>query len=197
MYISQTNKKHESIVMKKICTCCNTEQEPTKFYKDKSKKDGRHPWCKTCWKPHSAKYYAENKPQIAQTQLQYVAKNKDKVLASARARAQSKYWADPNKARARVLAYIADNPVKNLLRRNANRATLLKAVPPWFDAEAVRSVYELAQEFRSAGFKVHVDHIVPLKGRTVCGLHVFQNLRVCLAEVNIRKSNKFEGEVCA
>ena len=177
----------------KQCTNCHMKKEAANFHKDKSKKDGLHPQCKTCWKLRKQDYYAKNKLKIMQTQRTYIAKNRDAVLASSKVRAKRNYWLDPDKARARVLSYVADNPLKNTLRRAANRAALLNATPPWFDAHQVQNVYELAQEFRAAGIKVHVDHIVPLKGRTVCGLHVFQNLRVCLADVNIRKSNNFEG----
>ena len=183
--------------MRKICTNCNTEQESPMFYKDISKKDGLHPWCKNCWKTRSKIYYEKNKSRIAKIQQKYFNNNKDKILILSKERAKRKYWEDPIKARARVLAYVAANPLKNTMRAAANRAALLRATPPWFNSKQVQDVYELAKEFREAGINVHVDHIVPLKGRTVCGLHVFQNLRVCLADVNIKKNNKFEGEMYA
>lgn len=48
----------------------------------------------------------------------------------------------------------------------------LQRVPSWFDQDKVREIYELASEFREAGFKVDVDvdHIIPLQGEIASGL---------------------------
>ncbi len=70
------------------------------------------------------------------------------------------------------------------------RAQKLKATPKWLTKDQLW----LIQQFyaaRQPGF--HVDHIVPLQGENVCGLHVPWNLQILPAEENITKSNKFEA----
>jgi hypothetical protein len=58
------------------------------------------------------------------------------------------------------------------------------------DQTRMRRVYELASAYRLLGIDCHVDHIVPLKGDNVCGLHVGVNLQVLEAKANLQKGNK-------
>lgn len=61
-----------------------------------------------------------------------------------------------------------------------------KATPPWADQEKIKAIYR----GRPPGH--HVDHIVPLVSRVVCGLHCEANLQYLPAKENMRKKNKFE-----
>lgn len=76
-----------------------------------------------------------------------------------------------------------------VLRDRRNR----QATPKWLTKEhkqQIADTYELMRDCRTVtGEDYHVDHIVPLKGENICGLHVPWNLQVLPAYVNISKSN--------
>ena len=57
--------------------------------------------------------------------------------------------------------------------------------------DIIEEAYELAgKRTELFGFSWHVDHTLPLQGRTVSGLHVPTNLQVIPAVDNIRKGNR-------
>jgi 5-methylcytosine-specific restriction endonuclease McrA len=81
----------------------------------------------------------------------------------------------------------------------ARQAAKLNATPSWLtkdDWGEIEAVYIAARQTSLlAGFNCHVDHIVPLRGKDVCGLHVPWNLQVLPRRENIAKSNKLIGEL--
>ncbi|MES2180738.1 MAG: HNH endonuclease signature motif containing protein, partial [Pseudomonadota bacterium] len=64
----------------------------------------------------------------------------------------------------------------------------LKRVPVWSEVEAIREFYAN----RPDGYEV--DHIIPLFGKLVSGLHVLSNLQYLTESENSKKSNKFDIE---
>lgn len=73
------------------------------------------------------------------------------------------------------------------------RAAKLRAMPSWADKTEILAIYREAQRLtRETGNKHEVDHIIPLQGKNVCGLHLAGNLRIVTREINRRKHNKFD-----
>src|SRR5271157_4752772 len=65
-------------------------------------------------------------------------------------------------------------------------------LPIWADKEKIQIVYKLAKQMqRELGMRMAVDHIIPLKGEVVSGLHVHENLRIIPFAENARKSNSY------
>ncbi len=76
-------------------------------------------------------------------------------------------------------------------RNNKRRADKQQATPSWANLSAITDIYKGSEYLtRLTGIQWHVDHEIPLKGKTVSGLHVDINLQYLPADDNIRKGNK-------
>ncbi len=74
---------------------------------------------------------------------------------------------------------------------NKYRTRKLNAMPTWADQERIKHIYWMCNLItKITGIEHHVDHIIPLQGEDVCGLHVPENLQILTAEENLRKGNK-------
>ena len=86
---------------------------------------------------------------------------------------------------------------KDVLKWNVQeRRTALKyATPLWADHKAIDAVYTEARRLSAeTGIKHDVDHIIPLQGKKVCGLHIPWNLRVITKAANVKKHASFGDE---
>lgn len=161
----------------KFCSNCGIEKPLDEFYDNKNKKDGKHCHCKECSRALKREWAAKNKDKVASYDKEWQEKNKDKKAKS------YKKWQQTHKGFVNSI---------NSKRRADEKA----ATPSWADLDKIRSFYNVAQylDWASGGFvKHHVDHIVPLRGKNVCGLHVEYNLQVLTQDDNLRKSNKHYG----
>lgn len=142
-----------------------------------------------------------NAEKVRASRIKYEERNAEKVAeyrnspefkqrAVERAKAFKK--ADPEKSRINSLLWHKKYPAKSAFISKTYQARKRKAVPSWANLDRIEALYSLAAMFTSnTGEKWHVDHIIPIKNDLVCGLHVYENLRVVPATVNLQKSNKF------
>jgi ribosomal 50S subunit-associated protein YjgA (DUF615 family) len=76
---------------------------------------------------------------------------------------------------------------------NKRHAAKLRRTPPWVDLEAIRALHAEARRLTlETGVEHHVDHVIPLQGRLVSGLHVHTNMQILTGSENSRKWNRFE-----
>lgn len=123
------------------------------------------------------------------------AAHKEVILAS-----RAAYYMAHPAAKAKAIQWLRqhyrDNKPAYAAKVRKRQAIKLSAVPAWADQKAITKVYRLAAEMSAAtGIKHHVDHIVPLQGRTVCGLHVEGNLQVIPATANWEKGFKLVEDI--
>lgn len=110
------------------------------------------------------------------------------VANNERLRAKSAEWLarNPERAKATQRAHYAENRHVYIARARSRRTHLEQATPAWIDMSAVAKIYKQAAEQG-----MHVDHIIPLKGKTVCGLHVETNLQLLTPKENLSKGNRY------
>ena len=158
------------------------------FKKDNRKKNGYASICKQCAAEQSSKYYESNREAV---------RAKPVNLEKKRQSDKESYLRHREKRIAYVKEWVQKNPEKVLSRNAARRARKQQAYPAWLTKEDkldIRAKYAIAKWLSLTCFQqYHVDHIVPLKGDSVCGLHVPWNLQVLSATENLRKNNHFKG----
>jgi len=90
--------------------------------------------------------------------------------------------------------YRKNNPDIISKHRLKRRTCKKQASPSWYEKEQISTLYQKRDELSKLwGIQLHVDHIVPLQGKNVCGLHCLDNLQLIEAKLNQKKYNKFKG----
>lgn len=131
-------------------------------------------------------YYADL-DKSRQRARDYAAENR----VAARERARDWAQNNPEQKKASDKRWKVNNPAHYTSLKAKYRATRRMACPPWVDEAhmaRIHEIYRLRREItEQTGVPHEVDHIVPLQGKTVCGLHVWWNLRVIPREENNRR----------
>ena len=172
--------------MRKTCTKCAEEKDISLFSKSKTHAGGYSTWCKACHKQRrsetQSKYYAKN--------AEWKRKNKERVAEYGRAYRQLDDQKE--KAAKRTKRWVKANPSHASALWASMKSARKAATPFWADFNIINFLYAtrlyMQQDTQTDW---HVDHVVPIKGKRVSGLHVHFNLRVVPARFNLQKSNKF------
>jgi len=169
----------------KTCNKCGENKFLSEFHKDSPKKDGLCTICKCCKRDNTNTWRALNLERDKSNSREWYHKNKHSPEVKERMALNGKKWRE-------------NKPHLHAAKEARRRARKLSATPPWLSGPQVAHIkrtYKLAKIMESiTGDKYHVDHIVPLQGKNVCGLHVPWNLQVLPASSNISKSNKYQGD---
>jgi hypothetical protein len=136
-----------------------------------------------------AEYFREynKREDIKDRKNEWYQENREAVIAAAATRPAAVLREYRN-------AWKANNKTQVRADTKARRRKHRDATPLWLTRKQkseIRQLYQIAITMtQTTGEQYVVDHIVPLRGESVCGLHVPWNLRVITQEENLKKSNK-------
>lgn len=160
----------------KFCGACQTLKTSSEFSNNKSRKDGKATQCKLC---HAAyiKTRLKNDPTFKVKSNEYCRKYRKSNPEYVKF---TKTWNTLNRGRRNFLT-------------SKRRAAKINATPKWLTQEQktkIADFYWMAKDLQAVTGEVYeVDHIIPLQGKNVCGLHVPWNLQILPADLNRKKSN--------
>jgi len=187
----------------KVCTKCKVELPLTRFYRSSLTSDGLRHRCAPCCTADNARWYKGHRAKIKAASTKWHKDHPEEVRArSARrrkdnpgaAKLANAKWRNGHRTKvtatnAKWKKDHAEAVAADSAKRRANKIT---ATPAWADHNAIKLFYvEAAAKTAATGHPHHVDHIVPLRARFVCGLHTHQNLRVIPGRENGSKGNRF------
>lgn len=193
--------------LQKLCTKCKTEKQAIDFYANKRMKDGLNTFCILCHRADNVKRKKVNRANSGFKEKELARGKEYREKNVEKRKEYMQQWREQNKeAQLQYLKqyrldnkeyftqYNKDNRSRILAHTRKRQASLLQRTPPWLDRVSFAEMeftYEYCGALRSIGLKYEVDHLVPLQGKTVSGLHVPWNLQVISESDNRSKANSF------
>jgi hypothetical protein len=198
-------------ITSKVCTGCSEEKPLDSYHKKSAGRLGRESRCKSCISVRDKKYLSANREKVAakkksryQNDPEKFKKSqaiyRDKVENKKVARLRAKKWRQENPEKVKELneywskKHYSENKSYYIAKDAERRARQIGATPPWLSEAQkarIKNIYTVCKKVSQITGKLHhVDHVVPLKGQDVCGLHVPWNLAIIPAVMNLEKSNK-------
>jgi hypothetical protein len=178
-----------------LCTKCLQIKSVENFYpkRDATRVRQHQSRCKDCARANTAKHRSENNVKAREQDRKHYHKNpQKKILSVLKSRSKNREKFALYQKSWRLL-----NPDKTSASSRMRDTKRIQRVPLWLSEtqkKEIENFYWLAKDLKKVtGENYHVDHIVPLLGKSVCGLHVPWNLQVLPADINMKKSNFFEG----
>lgn len=169
---------------KKACTHCGiVKSTQTGFYYNMKSKDHLDSWCKECKKNYVAEWQHDNRPKVrASAKRRYKERPEINKLYQARYREKHR-----KEIRQRASAWQSRNKKAVLANCREYQSKKKNAVPKCLSQEHRQQIKLFYMNCPNGH---HVDHIIPLRGKNVSGLHVLANLQYLKATDNLKKSNR-------
>lgn len=174
----------------KICSKCKIEKDSSSYRGLSSAKDGLQKYCKTCQNDYIRKYLKDNPDK----KKKYCSRDREKDPGGNTRR--GKKWKSRNREKHNALnrEYSKKNREKCAAKYARYFCSKISAIPAWLtknDRDQINQIYSEAKKITDkTGIKHEVDHIVPLQGKDVRGLHVPWNLRIITAKENRSKGSR-------
>ncbi len=175
----------------KHCKTCKESKDISLFAKHTSTKDRLQPSCKDCDNARNREWYKQNKEYKLKVCKEYKEQNKELVLE----RNKKYYQANKDKVLNYQKEYRDSDKSRGATKAARRRARLLRRTPKWLtqqDVYLIATKYAMARWLSEVvGIPYEVDHIIPLQGKKVSGLHTPDNLSIIKARENREKGNKY------
>lgn len=173
---------------------CGEVKDLTLFYRHAGMRDGRGTICAACLRAAAKNDYREN----IETKRAAIRKWQNENRETVRQASRSWRLNNPDKQLLAGQNWRKKHPYKNAALASKRANGKLKRTPPWLDEldhQLIQCYYAWSAHLtKTTGIPHEVDHIVPLQGKLVSGLHVPWNLQVLTEDENRLKWNRYEPE---